>query len=458
MDTTVKTYQDLIKINPDNEYDRGQFIVQAIQNYKASSSYLWALDAELYSRQMNTTINRYQKLLYKVSGQAVPDNFSANHKCASNFFDLFISQEAQYLLGNGVMFSDPKLKERLGTKRFSFDSQIQDLGYKALWGAVSYGFWNHNHVDVFDALEFLPLYDEEDGAMKAGIRFWSLSPTKPLRATLYEIDGYTDWIRRPGEEMKIMTEKRPYILKVRTSEVDGVEIYGGENYPTLPIIPMWGNKRHQSELVGKKQNIDCYDLIKSGFANDLDDASLIYWTLENCGGMDDIDLAKFIQHMRTVKAAIVDSADTGAKAESHTMDVPYQSREVYLSRLESDMFRDAQAMNPRDIVSGNVTATAIRASYQSLDDKTDGFEYCVSDFIFRLLDLIGIDDVPIYKRNRVANMTEETNMVISAAQYLDTETVLRHLPFLSPDEIQDVMVKIATQEITRMEDNSNDNN
>ena len=69
---------------------------------------------------------------------------------------------------------------------------------------------------------------------------------------------------------------------------------------------MWGNANKQSELVGIREQIDCYDLIKSKFANDIDDASQIYWILQNAGGMDDIDLTRFVERMKTVRAAVVE--------------------------------------------------------------------------------------------------------------------------------------------------------
>lgn len=172
---------------------------------------------------------------------------------------------------------------------------------------------------------------------------------------------------------------------------------------------------------------------------------MIYWTLENCGGMDDIDLAKFIEHMKTVKAAVVEGGD-GAKAEAHTLDVPYQSRETYLTRLENDMYNDAMALNVNQISAGNVTATAINAAYEPLNNKTDQFEYCVREFINALLCLADINDVPSFKRSRIANMTEETNMVLSAKDYLDRETILKHLPFLSSDEIDKLLASDEVQD------------
>lgn len=434
----MKTYQDLQATT-----DKTDFVYTAISEYKGTDMFKWAKEGELYARQRNTTIMNYQKLLYTMSGRAVPDNFTANHKCASNFFARFITQENQYLLGNGVTFQDDATKARLGGDMF--DVQLQKAGRKALASGVAYGFYNYNRVDVFGATEFVPLWDEEDGSLKAGIRFWRIANDKPLRATLYELDGYTDYIQAQGEKPRVWVNKRAYKQTVSYSEIDGAEIYDAGNYQNFPIVPLWANPEHQSELVGLRSEIDAYDLIKSGFANDLDDASMIYWTLENCGGMDDIDLAKFIEHMKTVKAAVVEGGD-GAKAEAHTLDVPYQSRETYLTRLENDMYNDAMALNVNQISAGNVTATAINAAYEPLNNKTDQFEYCVREFINALLYLADINDVPSFKRSRIANMTEETNMVLSAKEYLDRETILKHLPFLSSDEIDKLLASDEVQD------------
>ena len=324
----MKTFQDLqIVLRKDSESQTIEFVMAVINDHKASPKYEMAKTAYEYDRQRNTTIVEYQKLLYTVSGQVVPDNYSANYKLCSNYFNRFITQENQFLLGNGINWTKDDTAIKLGDK---FDTAVQKAGRDALIGGTSFGFWNLDHMDVFSLLEFAPLFDEEDGSLKAGVRFWQLTPEKPLRATLYEIDGYTDYIwHQRTEDGKVIVdgqiyhEKRPYKLKIKTSKIDGEQIYDGENYPSFPIVPLYGNPHKQSELVGRQEQIDSYDLIKSGFANDIDDASQIYWTLQNAGGMDDIDLVKFIEHMKTVKAAVVSD---DARAESHTMEVPFASR------------------------------------------------------------------------------------------------------------------------------------
>lgn len=443
------TFDDLEKLNG-NESARMDFVLKAINEHKGSRAYKIAREADLYSRHLNVTIMKYQKLLYTMSGKAVPDNYTANHKVASNFFDRFVTQENQYLLGNGVTLEKSEHKARLGK---DFDPRLQQAGRAALEGGVSFGFWNLDHMEVFKLTEFLPLYAEETGALRAGIRFWQIGDDKPLRATLYELDGYTEYIKRSNEPIKTLKEKRAYKLKTRQSAADGLEILNGENYPDFPIVPLWGNLHRQSELVGMREAIDCYDLIKSGFANDVDDASMIYWTLENAGGMDDVSLAQFIERMKTLRAAVVDG-DAGAKATAHTLEVPYQAREAYLARLEKDMYKDFQALDVESLTAGNKTATEIRAAYQPLDNKVDQYEYCIREFLRGIFALAGIDGKPTFKRSKIINQLEETQMVLMAAQYLDDETILKHLPWLEPEEVDGILKRQDADELKRMDDDN----
>lgn len=435
----MKTYQDSIGANP------LEFIRQAINDYKASDLYKWACEGDAYIRQKNTTITKYRKMLYRMTGEAVVDQWTANHKCASNFYNRFMTQLNQYVLGNGVRFTEQSTKEQLGDE--NFDIALQKAGKKALTQGVAYGFWNIDHMEVFEAMEFVPLIDEENGALKAGIRFWQIDNTKPLRATYYELDGYTEYMWDDGEPF-VLKEKRPYQLQVREN-IDGTEILDFQNYPTFPIVPLWANSEHQCELVGLKQEIDCYDLIKSGMANDLDDASFVYWIIENTGGgMDDTDLAKFIERMKTVKTVALDG---DAKAEAHTIDVPYESRETYLTRLEEDLYKDAMILNTDNLAKGNVTATAIVASYSVQDIKATEYEHCIKEFIKGILKLIGIDDVPLFERQRIINEAELTQEVLASAQYMDNETILRHLPFIDTDEIETIMGRNLEEESERFE-------
>lgn len=437
----MKYYNDLVATS---QVDVKDFVLDAINEHKASKLYTDAVTAYEYFKKRNVTILKYQKLLYTMSGEVVPDNFSANYKFCNSFFPIFVKQENAYLLGNGITFNGDSTKDRLGGDLF--DKEIYSAGEYALWGGVSFCFFNFDHIDVFKVTEFVPLIDTETGALRAGIRFWQVDHTKPLRATLYEEDGYTEYIWKDGEG-EILAPKKSYVQIVRESVADGVEILDGENYPNFPIVPLWANKEHQTELTGLREKIDGYDLIQSGFANDLDDASQIYWIINNAGGMDEVDLKKFLDQVKRVKAAVVE--DDGARAEAHTLDLPYQARQAGLADIRDSLYRDAMALDTDKITAGNITATAIESAYENLDLKCDGYEYCVTECISNLLKLVGIDDSPTYHRRKTTNQAEVTNMVLSAGQYLDDETILKHLPFLNIDEIDEILVRRDKEEADR---------
>jgi SPP1 family phage portal protein len=438
------TYQDLLEVG-DTDTARMQFVFGAINKHQNSPAYLISQTADDYDRKRNTTIMQYQKLLYTMSGQAVPDNYSANYKLCSNFFNRFVTQETQYLLGNGVSWTEESTQEKLGK---DFDTALQKAGHEALVSGVAFGFWNLDHMVVFNLREFVPLYDEENGALMAGIRFWQIDRDKPMRATLYELDGYTDYIKKDGKE-EILHDKRSYKLLLRSTEADGTEIYAGENYPTFPIVPLWGNTHKQSELIGLREQIDAYDLIRSGFCNDLDDFSQIFWVIQNGGGMDDIDLAKFVDRMRTVKAAVVE--DGGATAESHTVEIPYASREALLDRLRSDLYDDYMALDTKAIAGGAATATQIRAAYEPLNNKADMFEYCVVDFLHGILAIAGIDDTPSFTRSFIVNTQEEIQTILSAASYLDETYITKKvLDILGDgDKAEEILAQMDADELIR---------
>ena len=440
----MKTYQDFLEVAEKSDRERMEFVLSAINNHKDSDLYKQAVIAKEYDAHRNVTIANFQKLLYTLNGKVIPDNYSPNYKLRSNFFANFVTQETQYLLGNGVTLKKEENKAKLGA---GFDTRLQDAAHDALVGGVSYGFWNLDHLEVFDVTEFVPLLDEENGTLRSGIRFWQVCTSKPLRATLFEPDGFTQYIRRSGEEMMILEPKRGYVAVEATSEIDGTELLAYQNYPGFPIIPMYGNRAKQSELVGQREAIDCYDLIKSGFANTVDDASVIYWTISNAGGMDEIDMARFKESMRRIGVGLVD--DYGAKAEAHTITIPVEAREALLSRISDDLYRDFQMLDVTKLQGGQKTATEINAAYQPMDNKVDQFEYCVIDFLQALFKIVGIEDEPSFTRSKVTNQLEQTQMVLLAANYLDDETILNKLPWLTQEEVAEILKRKAAEDIER---------
>ena len=430
----IYTYNDLLDIG-ENEKQRMEFVLSAIREHKGSDLYKTAYDAELYYKHQNPTIMRYQKFVYNQFGQKVPDVWSPNNKIASNWYNYFTTQSVSYLLGNGVTFKTEANKKKLGK---DFDKRVQDCATAAKNGGIGFGFWNLDHLECFDLTEFVPLYDEDDGGLKAGIRFWQIDDQRPLRATLYELDGYTDYIKKRDKDIDVLTKKRAYKQIIRKSEVEGETILDGENYPGFPIVPLW-NVNRQSDLVGNRGTIDAYDLMVSGLINNVSDGEFIYWILKNCGGMDAVDDAKFIEQLKLTRVAHADG-DDGAGVEAHNVSVEFEATAEALDRLTAQLYKDFMALNVEDVSAGSVTATQIVAAYEPINQKTDQFEYCVTEFINGILELAGIEDEPTYTRSQMSNQSELLEMVLQCAEHLDDEYVTTKILTLLGDSDKVEMV------------------
>ena len=431
------TFNDLEEILKSNsEKEKMEFVLKAIKEHKDTTDYKIAKDAELYYKHQNPTIMRFQKWIYNQMGQKVPDIWSPNNKIASNWYNYFTTQAVSYLLGNGVTFKNEANKDKLGK---DFDKKVQDVAIHAKNGGVAFGFWNLDHLECFDLTEFVPIYDEDDGGLKAGIRFWQIDDSKPLRATLYELDGYTDYIKRKDEDVTILNDKRAYTQIVRNNAIEGETILDGAPPAGFPIVPLW-NINRQSDLVGNRGTIDAYDLMASGLINNVSDGEFIYWILKNCGGMDSTDDAKFIEQLKLTRVAHADG-DDGASVEAHNVNVEFQATAEALDRLTNQLYADFMALKVQDVSAGSVTATQIQAAYEPINQKTDQFEYQVTEFINGILDLAGIEDEPTYTRSQMSNQSETLEMVLQAAEYLDDEYVTTKILTLlgDADKAQEVL-------------------
>lgn len=444
----IQTFQDFEETS-----DVTRFVENAIQSYKQSDMYKTAQLADEYDKQRNPTITNAVRTIFTISGAKTEDFTASNRRIACNLFNRLNTQRCMYSLGNGVSFIDPweaskgqsdETKERLGKH---FDHVIREAAYHSLIHGRSYLFWNLDRVYEFTATEFVPLEDENNGSLRAGIRFWQLDSSKPLNAVLYEADGYTKFSNESGK-LELVQEKTAYIVNYTYTDAGDVISVDEDNYTALPVVRMYASRLKQSTLIGLQEAIDAYDLIQSGFANDLTDCAQIYWIVENYGGMTDDDLAQFLDRLRLNHIANADT-QSGGSVKPYTQEIPYQARQAFLSDIRARMYEDFGVLDVHTVSAGS-TNDHIDMAYQSMDDNAADFEHWVSDAIVHLLELQGIDDVPVFRRNRISNQREQVEMLIQEAAWLDERTILRKLPNLTPDEIQAAIESKEDDDMARM--------
>ena len=184
--------------------------------------------------------------------------------------------------------------------------------------------------------------------------------------------------------------------------------------------------------------------------NNVDEGNLIYWVLTNCGGMDEVDDAQFVERLKTTHVAHADG-DEGAKATPQSIEAPYAGTQQTIDMLTKRLYDDFQAFDSAAVSASNQTATAIKASYVPLDLKTDKFEACVTRCIKGILAVAGIDDTPTYTRNKIINAQEEMQTLLLGAAYYDDEYITKKALTLlgDADQFDDMQKRKSAETLDR---------
>ncbi len=164
--------------------------------------------------------------------------------------------------------------------------------------------------------------------------------------------------------------------------------------------------------------------------------------------MTDADLSAFRDRLKLTHVASVGNGDE-VKVEPYTQDVPHEARRAVLKQIRDDLYEGFGALDVHAVAAG-ATNDHIDAAYQPMDEEADEFERCMREGIMDLLALQGIEDVPVFTRNRISNVKEQVETVSMEAQWLDEETVLRKLPNVTPDEVEQILERRREDDEERM--------
>ena len=430
-----------------------QFVRQVITDHQSSELYIQGDISDRYAKQQNVEAVRREKLYRDIAGRLVKNNWTPCHRMRSKLFGILATQENSFLLGNGLTLEKQKNKEKLGK---DFDTKLLQAGYAALTQTVSYLFWNLDHIEIFKNLEFAPLMDETTSSLRAGVRWWQITAGKPLRATLYEEDGYTEYVWNLDKDGQInpngeiLQPKRGYQITYKVQPNEEVQITNQQNYPAFPIVPLWSNTQHINQFMGIKPTIDARDERTNALNDDLTETQL-YWLIQGADGMDKSDLAQLLNDIREQK--IINPAE-GQNVQPYTVNIPVNERQAEISRLKRQAYEDFQGLDIDEIKGGAVTATQIKAAYEPLNHKADDYEMCVIECLNNLFKLIpGLEgEEPTFSRSLMVNQSESIQSLIQAAQFLSPDYVTTKVLTLlgDGDKAEQVIEDMKKDEAERM--------
>jgi len=248
--------------------------------------------------------------------------------------------------------------------------------------------------------------------------------------------GTAIW-RVTGRKLDIAQPLTPYI-RLKKADALGEELIPTQAWDELPLIPLWANPEHRSELTaGIRAKIDAYDRILSDFADNLDRANDVYWVLNNFGGTSE-DIACLLEEISRIKAvASISDGSGSATAEPKTIEVPYEARRAALHLLERALYRDYMALDMDELTGGSLTNVAIRAATANLNLKSDRYEWQILQFLHALCRLLRLTPGPIrFRRQTIANESETIRDIAAMRSDITHRKALELNPYVQPEEVE----------------------
>ena len=456
---TNVTYQDWERTP---EADRPELLLGIINEYKSSPDFKQGLVANQYFRAENPavagkyllrpTVVETKDDAGKVKKRNQKQKIDGN-RVFSSFFSRFVIQQNQYLLANGVTLDSEETKARLG---IGFDKALERLGEKALVHGVAWGYWNLDHLEVIEAVKdegsgAVSIVDERTSEPMMLVQFWQINRKRPIYVRLFTVDGIVEYKTNDAGDLEEIDQTRRAYIVHRQEDSLGIVTETGENYGSLPVIPLWASEERRSELTNAiKSKIDLYDRILSDFGDNLDRACDVYWVLNNFGGTTS-DIAETLAAIEQIKAVanISDGTGSSSTAEPHTIEVPYAARQAALEILQKQLYSDYMALSMEELTGGSLTNVAIETATLNLNLKADRYEWQCFSFVQKVLRLLGVNTEEIkFKRQTLINRSEMVADIGLMRDYIDQETALKLNPYIDQEEVRDIINRLAAESMS----------
>jgi len=395
-------------------------VKKAIKDYRNTKQYKAMISGIAYYEQENIEIMERRKTYYSQNRmQPMDDPYKANHKLPSGYMKLLVDQKVNY-----------SVNDKMDITKIDIKIDLEEIGTETSIKAISY----------------VQFYEEEKKLK------YKLVPTEQC-VPIYEMNQFVAMIREyiidgityvgiytADVEITFVLKDDKYTLKEIKPILTRIKIQDGkviENNPLSwgrpPFAMMYNNNNRKTDLQPIRNLVDVYDLTNSDFANNIDDFQDAYWKLKGFGGED---LDEYMNQVKRFKTLIV-GEDGDASVE--TIQIPTEARKVILEILERNIYKFGMGVN-YDTVTGNTTATEIRAKTMNLDLKANAFEkqyrllleqfeYFINKYNeFTKKDSIEPIEVK-FNRATIVNKAEEVETLSKIYGMISKETFLELLPY-----------------------------
>ena len=413
------------------------FVLKTVEEWKGCKKLSEINDNKKYYLGTNPVLNQQWNQINLDTGGVL--ELKPRQNIYSNFFGRIVKQLVNRLLYYDVSFDDDVTLLKMGNK---FHQSLRDIAFDAAVSGVSWGFWQNGKLVHFPSDGFIPIYNDRNGKIEKGIKFWQVREDLPTFYQLFEVDGITEWqSEKDANILTLVKDKTPYRYQIRAWQTGRRDVVNIQNYGVLPIIPMYPNMERRSELTKPIQTkINAYDLLNTFYTDEFLQSKFVYWMITGFQGNAE-ELIKIRDIVR--KLGIIANTDEQSKITTQTLEPPHNAQEKIMKQLVREIFRDAMVFNTEEITTIGTTATAVKASQYSEDIKVRGFEHNAEVFIRGIMDLAGVESRAVsFTHFRLLDEESITRRLVMLYNMgIPIEEIIKHEPLLQDRaaEIEDLI-------------------
>lgn len=396
---------------------------------------------------------------------------NADNRISHNFHQILVDEKVAYMFTYPVLFdidNNKDLNDKVNTiLGDDFERKIKNLAIEASNCGVA---WLHYWIDETDLSnkkfkyekvnteEVIPIYSNGlERKLEAIIRVYTCMEV---------VEGKTQ--DEAFTYVEYWTNKDMIRYKFQGSSFSSSLIEEEKIQHTLdevPFIEFANNFIKQSDLNRYKKQIDLYDKVKSGYANDLEDIQQVIYILENYGGQN---LGEFLGDLKRYKAIKTESDGTGEGGGVKTLqiEIPVEARKVILEILKKEIYEFGQGLQ-QDVESvGNASGVALKFFYRKLELKSGlletEFRTAFSKLLATILKFLNVGEYKkiqqTYTRNMISNDLENAQIAQISVGVIPKKLIMRNHPWVEDPDEAEKMLQSEKEEDERVYPNFPNNN
>ena len=318
----------------------------------------------------------------RINGE-VKNPFVSNNRIPYGIYADIVNQKVNTLLDEApTIVTDYKFDK---TFINNLGYVLKNAGIEASNSVESYIFLDKdNKFTLFDSANCIPFYDDYTGQLKAFIRYMTITSSfngeSTMLVELYETDGLTVFELKNNKQT-IRQLKQAYKYKVRQSAIESETKI--ENIGTLPIIVFKNNKQGTTDLSeSTRAKIDAIDLVQSGFVNNIEDFSDIFWFIKSANADVDSDYYEdFMANINKTKRIFAE------EAVPQQFQIPHEARSRLVELFKQELIEENGIIDTQNLTATQLTTVAIKAATMKLRQRVSDFEWQAYECVQGIIDL-----------------------------------------------------------------------